>query len=131
MPKHLEESGQRGAILAAGADMSSTASWTYTNVATVRPVIGLDEYGGPAFGEQYQIACTWTAESKLETGLGGQSGSRGQEFVSRHTIYTEDPRPQYGDELIFEGSDGWEKIRSRTNWDMSFFGQIPDYKLIT
>lgn len=111
--------------------MSNTANWTYTNVAQVRPVIGRSEYGGKTYGPVYTIACTWTADNSMQRGMGGQGGAQGSEFIGRHTIYTEDARPQYGDELMFEGSNGWEEIRARTNWDMSFFGETPDYKLVT
>ncbi|TNF65772.1 hypothetical protein FBF48_10265 [Streptococcus salivarius] len=107
--------------------MSNTANWSYTNVATVRPVTGKDRWGAKTFGPEFTIACTWIAENKQER----ENGPAGLEFVSKHIIYTEDPRPQYGDEIMFDGSDGWEAIRARTNWDMSFFNEIPDYKLVT
>lgn len=111
--------------------MSNTANWSYTNVATVHPLIGTDNWGKATFGPSYEIACTWAAENKQETELGGQQGAQGEEFVSRHTIWTEDPRPQYGDEIEFVGSNGRERIRARMNWDMSFFNEIPDFRLVT
>lgn len=111
--------------------MSNTANWSYTNVATVRPVVGRDRYGAKTYGPEYTIACTWAAENTQEREFGGQQGAQGLEFVSKHTIYTEDPRPQYGDEIMFDGSDGWEAIRARKSYDMSFFAEIPDYVLVT
>ncbi|AZV95469.1 glycoprotein [Bordetella sp. J329] len=67
----------------------------------------------------------------MQSGLGGQSGPQGAEFVSRHIIYTEDRRPKRLDLIQFDGSDGWEEIRDRTEWDMSPFGDTPDVKLVT
>lgn len=117
--------GRRVVILAAGADMSSIARWSYKNVATVRPVLGLGEYGEATYGEPYVIACNWTAENITAR------QEDGQEFVGRHTIYTEDLRPQFGDEIQFLGSAGYERIRSRTCWDMELFSDTPDVRLVT
>lgn len=112
--------------------MSNTANWSYANTATVRPFQSVDQWSGETiYGEEYTIACTWTAESQQEREMGGQSGARGNEFVSRHIIFTEDPRPQYLDLIQLNGSEEWEEIRSRTQWDMSFFGETPDYRLVT
>ncbi len=112
--------------------MSATANWSYTNVATVRPFLSLDQWTGQAvYGEPYEIACTWTADNSQERMAGGQGGSQGAEFIAKHTIFTEDRRPKYLDLIIFDGSDGWEEIRAVMTWDMSPFGEIPDYKLVT
>ncbi|MCO3959487.1 glycoprotein [Pseudomonas aeruginosa] len=35
------------------------------------------------------------------------------------------------DLIQFDGSNGWEEIRSVTSWDMSFFGEQPDFLLVT
>ncbi|WXL23917.1 hypothetical protein WG219_11175 [Ectopseudomonas mendocina] len=83
------------------------------------------------YGPEYEIACTWEAKNEMVRETGGQSGARGTEFVSRHMIYTEDKRPKYRDLIQFDGSDGWEEIRSVTNWDMSFFNEEPDFLLVT
>lgn len=112
--------------------MSATANWSYTNIATVRPFVSIDMMTGETvYGAEFDIACTWTAESKMERESGGQSGARGAEFLSQHIIFTEDKRPKYLDQISFDGSNGWEEIRSVTNWDMSFFGEEPDFKLVT
>lgn len=87
--------------------------------------------GVTTYGTDYEIACTFTAEAKMEREMGGQGGARGAEFVSRHTIYTEDLRPKYLDMIQFDGSDGFEQIRNVTRWDMSPFADTPDVKLIT
>lgn len=114
--------------------MSSVARWSYRNVATVKPYLSQDLMTGETvYGDPYDIACTWTAESKPERDAGGMAGARGAEFISQHTIYTEDPRPKYLDQISFTGSNGWEEIRSVTNWDMSSLGEpdSPDFKLVT
>ncbi|MCO7643264.1 hypothetical protein NJI34_41610 [Pseudomonas sp. S 311-6] len=105
--------------------MSNTANWSYTNVATIRPRQGEDEWGNVSYGPEYTIACTWAAEASQ------QRDNNGAEFVGRHTIYTEDLRPKFLDLISFDGSNGWEEIRSVTQWDMSPFGETPDVKLIT
>lgn len=112
--------------------MSATANWSYTNVAQVRPFVSRDQWTGEAiYGEAFDIACTWTAEATQERMAGGQGGSQGAEFIAKHTIFTEDRRPKFMDLIKFDGSDGWEEIRAVTTWDMSFFGEQPDFKLVT
>ncbi len=106
--------------------MSNTANWSYTNTATVRPFESINlQTGETVYGEEYEIACTWTAESQQER------DNDGAEFVGRFTIYTEDDRPKYLDLIRLSGSDEWQEIRSKTYWDMSFFGEAPDYRLVT
>lgn len=115
-----------------GLQLSQTANWSYTNIATVRPFLSIDLMNQKAiYGEEYQIECTWAAKHEQVRDMGGQGGSQGAEFVSRHMIYTEDKRPKFLDLIQFDGSDGWEEIRSVTNWDMSFFGEEPDFLLVT
>lgn len=105
--------------------MSSTANWSYTNVATIRPRISESEWGGVEYGPEYEIACTWSAKSEQVR------DANGAEFVCRHQIYTEDRRPRFLDLISFDGSNGWEQIRSVTQWDMSFFDEEPDVLLVT
>lgn len=112
--------------------MSSIARWSYKAKAIVRPFVSMDDWtGATIYGDEYEIACNWTAEAEQVREAGGQSGARGVEFISKHIIYTEDPRPKYLDLIAFDGSDGWEEIRSITAWDMAMFGDVPDYKLVT
>ncbi|GAB1837144.1 hypothetical protein [Achromobacter xylosoxidans] len=106
--------------------MSATANWSYTNVATIRPFLSIDMMTGETvYGPEFEIACTWAAKSQQVR------ANDGAEFVSKHEIFTEDRRPKYLDQISFDGSNGWEEIRSVTNWDMSFFGEEPDLKLVT
>jgi len=108
--------------------MSSVSRWSYTNTAQVRPLVGYDgETGGTTYGTVYEIACTWTAEAKE------YRETKGIEFVSTHSIFTEDPRPGYRDEILLNSTGAtWQEIRLRIEWDMSMFsGDSPDYKLVT
>lgn len=114
-----------------GAEMSVTASWSYTNTATVRPLLGHGEWGEASYGPEYEIACTWTAVDLQQRMAGGQSGAQGAEWIVKHEVFTEDKRPQQLDQIKLNGSDLWEEIRERTSWDMSPFGEEPDFKLVT
>lgn len=119
------------AVAAKEAEMSATANWTYTNTATVRPLIGHNEWGAATYGPEYQIACTWTAVELQQRMSGGQSGSQGAEWIVKHEVFTEDKRPKQLDQIKLNGSDVWEEIREKTSWDMSFFDEEPDFKLVT
>ena len=112
--------------------MSATANWSYTNTATVKPRTGsVDKYGQPEYGDTYEIACTWGANGKQVVAGAEQRGSSGREYVVKNTIYTEDARPKYLDMIQLNGRDDWEEIRDITEYDMSFFGEVPDYMILT
>jgi len=81
--------------------------------------------GETQYGDEYTIACTWTAEAAQER------DDRGAEFVSRHQVFTEDDRPKYLDMIRLGDSGEWEQIRSVTGWDMAMFSDTPDFKLVT
>jgi hypothetical protein len=107
--------------------MSATANWSYTETATVKPFAGRDQWtGASTYGTEYTIACTFTADIAQF-----RSGADSAEFVAQHTIFTEDARPQKLDMIQFDGSNGWEEIREIVKWDMSFFDEFPDYKILT
>lgn len=112
--------------------MSAISRWSYANTAMVRPFVSVDgENGGTIYGTPYEIACTWIAEAKEYREAGAPAG-RGVQFVSTYTIFTEDTRPQYLDEiLINEPGAPWQEIRLRLSWDMAAFSDTPDYKLVT
>ncbi len=106
--------------------MSKLSRWVYTNTARIKPFAGIDLMTGvTTYGTEFDIACTWTAEATQ------QRDQNGAEFVSRHVFFTEDARPKYLDMIKRGGHDDWEEIRSVTQWDMSFFNDTPDYKVIT
>ena len=112
--------------------MSSIARWSYKYTATVKPFEAVDGMTGAIlYGAEYDILCNVTAAVNEERLMGGASGANGNEAVATHVIYTEDGRPQKGDMIQFVESDGWQEILSRTFWDMTAFGDIPDYKLVT
>lgn len=106
--------------------MSNTANWSYTNFATVRPFIKFDQWdGGEVYGDPYEIQCTWIIKAEPH------KDADGNEFISTFEIYTEDRRPKYKDEIKLGEHPRWMKIRSVTEWDMSFFDEEPDLKLVT
>lgn len=106
--------------------MSKTANWSYTNTATVKPLLGFDQWTQQStYGDEYIINCTWEAKSEQ------MRDSEGNEFVTKNIIYTEDSRPNYLDLIKLNGKDDFEEIRSVTEWDMSFFGETPDFKVVT
>lgn len=113
--------------------MSNTANWSYTNTARVRPLIGYNqETQAKQYGEEYEIACTWSAPKDIKQAAGGMSGANGLENQFKFEIYTEDKRPQQNDLIcINNGDNDWQEILYRMDWDMSFFGETPDYKLVT
>lgn len=112
--------------------MSSIANWSYTYKATVTPFLGEDGVSGVIeYGTPYEIMCNVAAIEKQVLSVGGQGGANGLETVGTHTIYTEDARPQKGDMIEFEGSNGKQEILDRTFWEMTAFGDTPDYKLVT
>lgn len=108
--------------------MSETAEWVYTNIATVWPIEGEADgwtNAGERYGEPYQIACTWEGggdETKV--------APDGREYLPKYKFYHQDKRPKYGD-LIAIGAQTDQlkagKIQNHVEWDMSFFGEKPDF----
>lgn len=121
--------------------MSATSEWVYTNVATVWPLGAFDDWtGAQTYGDPYLIACTWTADAKTAT------NDYGKEFVSQQTIYTESKRngsavrlPQRDDYIAHGDMTSQpdpiaakaDKIVTVRDYDMSFFGEDPDYEIMT
>ena len=115
--------------------MSTTANWSYTNVATVWPHTTSAETGGgwgggssDEYGAPYQIACTWVG------GGDTTSNHKGEEFMPKMTYYHEDKRVKFGD-LIARGAttdrSQSDPIQLHDEYDMSFFGEEPDFKSVT
>ena len=114
--------------------MSSIARFSYKNTATVRPFLGEDlENGGASYGDEFEIFCTWAASSTEERASASSSQSKGAEFVSGYTIWTEDPRPAHRDQILLntDAVTGWQEIRDHMEWDMLFFNDTPDFRLVT
>lgn len=108
--------------------MSATAAWSYTNTATVRPFEGEDGMSGQVrWGPEYKIRCTWTAEAKTF------KDRAGNEYVSNYIIWSEDPRPKHRDLVLLNSpvANEWQEIRDHVEWDMSPFGETPDYRTTT
>ena len=116
--------------------MSTTANWSYTNVATVWPHTSSAETGGgwgdggtnDEYGEPYAIKCTWVGGGETAT------NSKGVEFAPKMTYFHEDKRVKFGD-LIARGAttdrSQSDPIQLHDEYDMSFFGEEPDFKSVT
>ena len=110
--------------------MSQTANWSYTNVATVWPLLTelVDDGWGPSiqptYGEPYEIMCTWEGGGDLV------QGNDGQAFAPAMQFYHEDSRVKFGD-LICKGVEtdqlNADQIRAHKEYDMSFFGELRDF----
>lgn len=109
--------------------VSEISDWIYTRKLLVRPYLGRDTWGaGESYGPEYEIRGTWTAEAEQ------MRDPTGAEFVSRHSVLTPDPRPKRLDLIKPVGESTWtewEEIRSQLEWDMSFFEDTNDYRLVT
>lgn len=108
--------------------MSALARWSYKNTATVRPFVIEDTYNGTiTYGDEYEIACTWAAESKQ------MRDATGAEFVSQYVIWSEDARPKHRDLIMLNtlAVTDWQEIRSHMEWDMAMFDDVPDFRTVT
>jgi hypothetical protein len=114
--------------------LSEVSRWSYTNTATVWPVGAKDHLnGGNQWGEPYQIACTWIADTKVMKDNGGK------EFVSSCAYFHEDARVKHGDRIakgVYSDANPVglaEEIKAHRDWDMSMFTangapDIPDFR---
>lgn len=106
--------------------MSSISRWSYTSTARVKPFVTMNMVTGMVtYGTEYDILCSFISESNQSRSVDGA------EFVSKHTVFTEDARPKYLDMIRLPEETEWEEIRARTKFDMSMFNDSPDFKLIT
>lgn len=108
------------------------ATYWDTNTATVWDVT-VDQYGRPSMGSPYTIAATW-----VDTG-DTQTDEDGNQFVPQSTFYTmvAVPRGSYiakGDQTA-AGTDPLsvqaQKIKKVTQFDISQFGDPPEYEVFT
>lgn len=115
--------------------MSHTARWTYTNQSTIWLQTGeRDEYTRePIYDGPHVIACTF--ENMGDT----QTDYNGQQFVPRDTVWHENPLTiKAGDRIVIGAAleDETPPATAKTikkvgGWDMSFFGEEPDFVLFT
>lgn len=117
--------------------MSITANWSYTNIATIYPHTGYDgENNVDTYGEPYLIKCTWKDE--VPNASGAYVDSLGVEHVRKTTFYTENNKIKQGDFIVkgdktslpLEAANA-EKVEFVLEYDMSVFGEEPDYEVIT
>lgn len=117
--------------------MSNTANWSYTNIATVYPHIKYDgEKNTHVYGTPYLIKCTWKDETP--SALGAYVDSLGVERVRKTTFYTEDRRVKQGDFIAKRDTSSLslelanaDAVNYVLEYDMSAFGEINDYEVIT
>lgn len=115
--------------------MSTTANWSYTNTAIVWPHLdAVDEGSGwgdattDEYGAPYAIKCTWVG--------GGDTvvNHKGVEFAPKMTYFHEDKRVKAGD-LIARGPYAHridaDPIQAHDEFDMSPFGEEPDFRSVT
>lgn len=118
--------------------MSETAAWSYTNVATVYPRV-YDDWNSTDNRNPYLIDC-WTANNEVAV------DASGKEFTTNLIFFTElkrngiDATMPKRDWYIARGDTtsqadplkaGANIIKAVTEWDMSPFGEEPDYKILT
>ena len=113
--------------------MSTTANWSYTNTATVWPLVA--EADGwvsdePTYGTPYQIACTWVGGGEKMTA----SSTDAAEFTPLYRFYHEDVRVKFGD-WIARGTEtdrlAGDLIKAHIEYDMSPFGEDADFMSVT
>lgn len=107
--------------------MSSIARFTYVNELVVKPFLAYDSLSGvTTYGPEYTIMCDFQSSSEQAV------SNDGAEFISRHIIYTEDPRLKFLDKVLLPVAGAlWEQVRSHTMWPMGAFNDTPDYKAVT
>lgn len=110
--------------------MSDTANWSYTNEATVWPVIeqtgnGWDDIdNSQEYGPPFKIKCTFASGNKQLT------DKYALEQVPDLIVWHEDDRVKYGDRIAVGAGATFENSLVITNnkfYDMSFFGETMDY----
>ncbi|CAN5717662.1 hypothetical protein BH10PSE18_BH10PSE18_08310 [soil metagenome] len=79
--------------------MSFAASWSYTAIATLWPLNGVDDWTHQkSFGAPITFACDYSAEAVSMT------DAKGIEFTTRQVIYTERSDIKQGDFVLIGAS---------------------------
>lgn len=120
--------------------MSATANWVYTNLATIYPRTYDDWKSTWVTDAPYLIDCTWEVNQEQAV------DDSGVEFTTNLIISTElkhngvDVRKPLRNDYVVVGDTmnqmdpvtaGGDAIRAVKMWDMSFFDEEPDYKILT
>lgn len=114
--------------------MSAAASWSYTRAATVWPRLSSDDWVRQAqFGAPQTFACDYTTEARKA------ADDRGEEFVTRTTLFTERADIKRGD-MVAVGSysqadptavPGAEEVRAVARFSDTFNQRADDFKVMT
>lgn len=114
--------------------MSATARWSYTNSATIWRQGPRDPVTRePTWEAPIVIDCTFESDGKLQT------TDNGEQFTPNHTVYHEDARKIGSGDRILVGEvsdaatppENSEVIQRTGMFDMSFFGEDPDFVIYT
>ncbi|HHP7833186.1 TPA: hypothetical protein ACSHSI_000127 [Serratia marcescens] len=73
--------------------MSNTANWSYTGKATIWPLLSVDEYNKPTYGEPVVIDCGYGSKTRRN------SGAVGLEINVKLYVWTEYADAKTGDRL--------------------------------
>ncbi len=113
--------------------MSAAANWSYTATATLWVLSGRDDLSGAlTFEAPVAVLCDYMSEAKRAV------DSRGVEFTSALTLYTEHPGIKQDDRIILGRSAeadpialGAVEVRSVARMADTFDRAADDYKVMT
>lgn len=114
--------------------MSAVANWSYTATATLWARTGLDGWGGGAsFAAPVAIACDYSSEARTER------DAKGEEFTTRHTLWTEHATVKRGDYVLIGASTaadptivaGAEEVRMVKRSADTFDRAADDFAIVT
>lgn len=105
--------------------MSASANWSYTATATLWALQSRAEWSGAlVFAAPVAIQCDYKAEAKTRT------DSRGREYTSRLSIYTERADIKQGDYILIGSSTAVDPVAAGADevMDVARFGDTFDRK---
>lgn len=114
--------------------MSAVANWSYTATATHWARTARDGWGGAmTFAAPATFSCDYASEARTER------DATGQEFTTRHTLWTERSSIKRGDFVIIGASaatdptvvQGAEEVRSVKRSADTFDRTADDYAVMT
>ena len=111
--------------------MSSLSAWSLTHTATYWPILSRNEWDGvAAYGWPVSVPCDYKADTRTAM------DARGNEFVSKLTIYTEADIP-IGSRVVLRvdvsatpPSDA-DEVRAVVRYADTFEGLADDFEVLT